>query len=62
VELKQNKTAGSSIKEYLRSKGVRPGGVSKYCTGMFLTGYENTYKQYKPNFSQFIKTQHERID
>jgi len=59
IELKQNKTAGSSIKTYLRSKGFRPGGSSKYCTGMFLTRNENTFKQYKPNFSRFIKTQYE---
>ena len=62
VELKQNKTAESPLKKYLRSKGVRSGGVSKYCTGMFLTGFENTYKAYKSQFSRFIKTQHERID
>jgi len=62
VELKQNKSAGSSIKTYLRSKGIRPGGVSKYCAGMFLTGVETNFKDYKPNFSRFIKTQYERID
>jgi len=62
VELKQNKTAGSPIKEYLRSKGIRPGGVSKYCMGLFLTGSETGYKQYKPNFSRFIKTQYDRLD
>jgi len=62
VELKQNKTTGSSIKNYLRSKGIRPGGVSKYCAGMLLTEPKTTFKQYKPNFSRFIKTQYERIN
>jgi hypothetical protein len=59
VELKQDKTAASLIRENLRSKGIRPGGASKYCTGMLLTGCENGYKRYKPNYSQFIKTQYE---
>ena len=59
VELKQDKTAASHIRETLRSKGIRPGGASKYCTGMLLTGNENGYKRYKPNFSRFIKTQYE---
>ena len=58
VELKQNKTAGSPIKNYLRSKGVRPARISKYCTGLLLTGSETSYKRYKPNFSRFIKTEH----
>jgi len=61
VELKQNKTAGSSIRNYLRCQGMRRGGVSKYCAGMFLTGNETNFKDYKPNFSRFIKTQYERI-
>ena len=55
VEIKQNKTAGSPIREFMRSKGIRPSGVSKYCTGMFLAGCETGYKRYKPNYSRFIK-------
>jgi len=55
VELKQDKTVASPIREILRSKGVRPGGISKYCTGMFLAGCETGYKRYKPNYSQFLK-------
>ena len=62
VELKQNKTAGSPLKDYLRNKGIRPARISKYCAGLLLTGSETNYKQYKPNFSQFIKTQHARLD
>jgi hypothetical protein len=62
VELKQNKTSDSLVKDYLRNKGYRPGGVSKYCAGILLTGSETGYKEYKPNFSRFIKTQYERID
>jgi len=62
VELKQDKTADSPIKEYLRNKGVRPGGVSKYCMGLLLTESETGFKQYKPKYSRFIKTQHERLD
>jgi hypothetical protein len=57
VELKQDKTAVSPIRETLRSRGVRPGGVSKYCAGMLLTESETDYKRYKPNFSRFIKMQ-----
>ena len=57
VELKQNKRAESAIKRYLRSKNIRPGGVSKYCTGILLTRSETDFKQYKPKISQFIKTQ-----
>ena len=59
VELKQNKTADSPIRKYLHSKGIRPEGVSKYCTGMLLTERNISYKQYKPKFSRFIKTQNE---
>ena len=59
VELKQEKTAASPIREALHKKGIRPGGVSKYCTGMLLTGCETRYKRYKPNYLRFIKTQHE---
>jgi hypothetical protein len=59
VELKQNKTAASPIKKYLRNKGIRPGNVSKYCMGMLLTGSETGFKRYKPNYSRFLKTQHE---
>ena len=55
VELKQDRTANSPIRESLRYRGIRPGSVSKYCTGMFLTGCETGYKQYKPNFSRFLK-------
>ena len=61
VELKQNKTAASPIKKYLRSKGIRPGGVSKYCMGILLTDCKASFKQYKPNYSRFIKTQNEFI-
>ena len=60
VELKQDKTADSSIRKTLRSKGIRPGGISKYCTGMLLAGCETGYKRYKPNYSRFIKTQYEQ--
>jgi hypothetical protein len=55
VEIKQNKTADSPIRDILRSKGIRSSGVSKYCTGMFLVGCETGYKRYKPNYSRFIK-------
>ena len=55
IELKQAQTAASPIREALRCRGVRLGGVSKYCTGMLLTGCETGYKQYKPKYSQFIK-------
>ena len=55
VELKQDKTAFSPIRENLRNKGIRSGGASKYCTGMYLIGCETGYKQYKPNYSRFIK-------
>ena len=61
VELKQDKTASSPIMENLRSKGYRPGRTSKYCTGLFLTGYDAGYKRYKPAYSQFIKTQYEQF-
>ena len=60
VELKQDKAAGSPIKEYLRSKGIRTVNMSKYCTGLLLTGYETAYKRYKPKYSRFIKTQYEQ--
>ena len=60
VELKQNKTTASPVRKYLRSKGIRSGSVSKYCMGMLLTESETSYKQYKPIFSRFIKTQYER--
>ena len=53
VELKQEKSAASSVRETLRNKGIRPGGISKYCTGMLLTGCETGYKRYKPNYSRF---------
>jgi len=59
VELKQDKTAASPIRKYLRSKGIRPGNISKYCMGLFLTECISSYKQYKPNYSQFIKIQNE---
>jgi len=59
VELKQDKTAASPIGKYLRSKGIRPGNLSKYCIGILLTECKLSYKQYKPNYSQFIKTQNE---
>jgi hypothetical protein len=55
VELKQEKAADSPIREHLRSKGIRPGGVSKYCAGMLLSGCETGFKQYKPNYSRFVK-------
>ena len=62
VELKQDKTADSPIRKYLRSKGIRSKGVSKFCMGMFLTESETAYKRYKPKFSRFIKTQYEQHD
>jgi len=55
IELKQDKTAESPIRQNLRSKGIRPTGISKYCTGMLLTGCETSFKRYKPNYSQFLK-------
>ena len=62
VELKQEKTADSPIRKYLRSKSIRPQGVSKYCLGILLTGCETGYKRYKPNYSRFLKTQFEPHD
>ena len=62
IELKQNKTADSPIRKYLRSKGIRPKSVSKFCMGMLLTGSETGYKRYKPQYSRFIKTQYEQHD
>ena len=59
VELKQDKTAASPIRKYLRSKGIRPKSVSKYCMGILLTDCKTSFKQYKPNYSHFIKTQNE---
>ena len=61
VELKQDKTTASPIRNYLRSKGLRSGRLSKYCIGILLTGSEKDYKQYKPNYSQFIKIQNELL-
>jgi len=61
VELKQNKTAASPLKKYLRSKGIRPNGVSKYCMGILLTGVETSFKQYKPKYSKFIKIYNEQF-
>ena len=62
VELKQDKTADSPIRKYLRSKGIRPQSVSKYCLGILFTGCETGYKRYKPNYSRFLKTQFESHD
>ena len=59
VELKQDKTADSPIRKYFRSKGIRSENISKYCIGLLLTEYKSNYKQYKPNYSRFIKTQNE---
>jgi len=60
VELKQDKTAASPIRKYLRSKGIRPKNISKYCLGLLLTSQKKiSFKQYKPNYSQFIKIQNE---
>jgi hypothetical protein len=59
IELKQDKTALSPLRNYLRHNGARPNGISKFCTGLLLTGIETGYKRYKPKFSQFIKAQHE---
>ena len=61
VELKQDKTADSPIRKYLRSKGIRSENISKYCIGLLLTEYKSNYKQYKPNYSRFIKTQNESL-
>ena len=61
VELKQDKTADSPLRKYLRNKGVRPKSVSKFCMGILLTGSETCYKQYKPKYSRFIKTQYEQL-
>ena len=55
VELKQEKTADSKIKDYLRNKGIRPARISKYCAGLLFTGSEIAFKLYKPKYSQFIK-------
>ena len=55
VELKQEKAADSPIRDALRSRGIRPGGVSKYCIGMLITGCETGYKRYKPKYLHFIK-------
>jgi len=62
IELKQEKTADSPVKAYLRSQNIRPARISKYCTGMLLTENEIGYKRYKPKFSRFIKTQYEHFD
>ena len=61
IELKQEKKAGSLIREYLRNKGIRPCCLSKFCTGMLLTNSEIGYKQYKLNHSRFIKMQYEQF-
>ena len=61
VELKQDKTAASPLRKYLRSKGIRPRSVSKYCMGILLSGCETNFKRYKPNYTQFIKLQNEQI-
>ncbi len=58
VELKQDKTARSRVRETLRSMGFRPGGVSKYCVGMLLLNNHLHYKRYKPNFSKFLNIQY----
>jgi len=61
VELKQNKTAESFVRKYLRSNGVHPKSVSKFCMGLLLLfGNETGYKRYKKYFSQFIKSQNEQ--
>ena len=57
VELKQEKSINSPIKISMRSKGIHPCRVSKFCIGMFITGGLTSYKKYKPNYSLFIKTQ-----
>jgi len=62
VELKQDKSAGSPVRNYLRNKGIRPKNVSKFCIGMLLTEPKIGYKRYKPNFTQFIKNQYEPFD
>ena len=62
VELKQDKTAASPIREILRIKGIRPANLSKFCTGMLLTGCEIGYKRYKPEFSRFVNMQYESLD
>ncbi len=59
VELKQDKTARSRVRESLRGMGFRPSGVSKYCVGMLLLNNHLQYKRYKPNFSKFLNTQYE---
>ena len=59
VELKQDKTAASPVRKYFRSKGIRPRNLSKYCIGLLLTDCKTSYKQYKPNYTQFIKIQNE---
>jgi len=61
VELKQDKTTDSPIREYLRCKGIRPNSISKYCIGILLTGGETNHKQYKPKYSKFIKIHNEQI-
>ncbi len=59
IELKQDKTARSRVKEDLRRNGFRPGGVSKYCVGMLLLNNHLCYKKYKTHFSKFLNTQYE---
>ena len=60
VELKQNKSSASPLRNYLRGKNIRPNSVSKYCMGILLTGVETTFKQYKPKYSKFIKIYNEQ--
>ncbi len=59
VELKQDKTARSRVRESLRGMGFRPGGMSKYCVGMLLLNSHLHYKRYKRNFSKFLNIQYE---
>ena len=56
MELKQNKQAGSSIKQRLKNSNIRQCGMSKYCVGMLLLHKQLPLKMYKKNYTKFKNT------
>jgi VTC domain len=55
VELKQEKSINSPVKQFFKNERITKGGISKYCLGIILFFENIKYNRFKPKYNKIYK-------
>jgi hypothetical protein len=55
IEIKQNKIANNAVASWLKTQGIRPGSINKYCLGMISLHPTLKKNRFKNRYLQLLK-------